>query len=197
MNFIFDLGNILIEWNKETILSQIVGAEAINLFDEHIFQSGLWEELDMGHMSLEELEVVLCARLGQHYQKEIQEIIWHWPNYVLSFPDIYSLVRKLKKNGHRIYILSNTSPLFYHILGNQLNEIAAHIDGFVISCEVGSLKPAETIYVTLLEKYNLDTTACLFFDDLLENVLSAEYLGIKSFQIKNTQDLVRILNGYV
>lgn len=196
MNFIFDLGNILIEWNKDKILSQLVEEKDIPIFEKHIFQSNLWRDLDQGLLSLEELEEILCQRIGMAHQKEIRKIVWHWPEYVTKFPNAYSLIERLKKQGEKIYILSNTSPLFYRMLEKELAQITPLLDGFLLSCEVGILKPSSGIYEKLLDKYGLAVEECLFFDDLPENVKAARELGIESYQISSESELLERLTDY-
>ncbi|TVX44616.1 hypothetical protein AZJ36_07595, partial [Streptococcus pneumoniae] len=65
MNIIFDLGNVLIEWNKEKILSKICKNDLeYNLFNKVVFQSNLWIDLDNGKIRLEFLENQLIDEMG-------------------------------------------------------------------------------------------------------------------------------------
>ncbi|HEW7055214.1 TPA: HAD family phosphatase [Streptococcus pneumoniae] len=194
MNIIFDLGNVLIEWNKEKILSKICKNDLeYNLFNKLVFQSNLWIDLDNGKISLEFLENQLIDEMGHQYQDQIHELVWNWFNYVDLYDEAYELIKQLKKKNFQIYVLSNTSSIFHILLDSVLSKVSSVLDGYVISCEVKMMKPQKEIYLSLVNKYQLDIKDCIFLDDLEENVEAARTLGIKAFQIKERKEISNIL----
>ncbi|HGZ3787802.1 TPA: HAD family hydrolase [Streptococcus pneumoniae] len=194
MNIIFDLGNVLIEWNKEKILSKICkNYLEYNLFNKFVFQSNLWIDLDNGKISLEFLENQLIDEMGHQYQDQIHELVWNWFNYVDLYDEVYELIKQLKKKNFQIYVLSNTSSIFHILLDSVLSKVSSVLDGYVISCEVKMMKPQKEIYLSLVNKYQLDIKDCIFLDDLEENVEAARTLGIKAFQIKERKEISNIL----
>ncbi|HHG7888859.1 HAD family hydrolase [Streptococcus pneumoniae] len=194
MNIIFDLGNVLIEWNKEKILSKICKNDLeYNLFNKFVFQSNLWIDLDNGKISLEFLENQLIDEMGHQYQDQIHELVWNWFNYVDLYDEVYELIKQLKKKNFQIYVLSNTSSIFHILLDSVLSKVSSVLDGYVISCEVKMMKPQKEIYLSLVNKYQLDIKDCIFLDDLEENVEAARTLGIKVFQIKERKEISNIL----
>ncbi|HEV5002567.1 TPA: HAD family phosphatase [Streptococcus pneumoniae] len=194
MNIIFDLGNVLIEWNKEKILSKICKNDLeYNLFNKFVFQSNLWIDLDNGKISLEFLENQLIDEMGHQYQDQIHELVWNLFNYVDLYDEVYELIKQLKKKNFQIYVLSNTSSIFHILLDSVLSKVSSVLDGYVISCEVKMMKPQKEIYLSLVNKYQLDIKDCIFLDDLEENVEAARTLGIKAFQIKERKEISNIL----
>lgn len=194
MNIIFDLGNVLIEWNKEKILSKICKNDLeYNLFNKFVFQSNLWIDLDNGKISLEFLENQLIDEMGHQYQDQIHELVWNWFNYVDLYDEVYELIKQLKKKNFQIYVLSNTSSIFHILLDSVISKVSSVLDGYVISCEVKMMKPQKEIYLSLVNKYQLDIKDCIFLDDLEENVEAARTLGIKAFQIKERKEISNIL----
>lgn len=194
MNIIFDLGNVLIEWNKEKILSKICKNDLeYNLFNKLVFQSNLWIDLDNGKISLEFLENQLIDEMGHQYQDQIHELVWNWFNYVDLYDEVYELIKQLKKKNFQIYVLSNTSSIFHILLDSVLSKVSSVLDGYVISCEVKMMKPQKEIYLSLVNKYQLDIKDCIFLDVLEENVEAARTLGIKAFQIKERKEISNIL----
>ena len=194
MNIIFDLGNVLIEWNKEKILSKICKNDLeYNLFNKFVFQSNLWIDLDNGKISLEFLENQLIDEMGHQYQDQIHELVWNWFNYVDLYDEVYESIKQLKKKNFQIYVLSNTSSIFHILLDSVLSKVSSVLDGYVISCEVKMMKPQKEIYLSLVNKYQLDIKDCIFLDDLEENVEAARTLGIKAFQIKERKEISNIL----
>ena len=194
MNIIFDLGNVLIEWNKDKILSKICKNEyEFKLFDGIVFQSNLWYDLDSGKISLELLENLLLQEMGNEYKNQIHELTWNWFTYVDTYDEVYDLMKKLKNKNNKLYVLSNTSSIFYILLETSLSDIATLLDGYIISCDVKQMKPYKEIYLSLVKKYELNIQECIFLDDLKENVEAARRLGIKAFQVKERKYISSIL----
>ena len=197
MDIILDMGNVLLEWNKDKILKAVAKTQKDYLIlDKSIFQSGLWERLDLGTLTREELVDKVLSLLGDCYQKKVEEVIWNWPAYIDIYTEVFPLLARLKENGHRIFVLSNTSPVFYELLKNQLAPLAKILDGFVLSCDIKVIKPDRKMFEEILSKYELDPANCVFLDDLADNTKMAESLGIKAYQVKQRSDLVDILKKF-
>ena len=197
MDIILDMGNVLLEWNKDKILKAVAKTQKDYLIlDKAMFQSGLWERLDLGTLTREELVDKVLSLLGDCYQKKVEEVIWNWPAYIDIYTEVFPLLARLKENGHRIFVLSNTSPVFYELLKNQLAPLAKILDGFVLSCDIKVIKPDRKMFEEILSKYELDPANCVFLDDLADNTKMAESLGIKAYQVKQRSDLVDILKKF-
>ena len=197
MDIILDMGNVLLEWNKDKILKSVAKTQKDYLIlDKTIFQSGLWERLDLGTLTREELVDKVLSLSGDCYQKKVEEVIWNWLAYIDIYTEVFPLLARLKENGHRIFVLSNTSPVFYELLKNQLAPLAKILDGFVLSCDIKVIKPDRKMFEEILSKYELDPANCVFLDDLADNTKMAESLGIKAYQVKQRSDLVDILKKF-
>lgn len=57
------------------------------------------------------------------------------------------------------------------------------------------MKPDPAIFEILFDRYQLEPQTCLFIDDMVANIQVAESLGMQGLQCKNSQDLVRDLQG--
>ena len=137
MDIILDMGNVLLEWNKDKILKAVAKTQKDYLIlDKAIFQSGLWERLDLGTLTREELVDKVLSMIGDCYQKKVEEVIWNWPAYIDIYMEVFPLLARLKEKGHRIFVLSNTSPVFYELLEEQLSPLNEILDGFVLSCDI-------------------------------------------------------------
>ena len=198
MDIILDMGNVLLEWNKDKILQGVSDTKKDYLIlDKTIFQSGLWERLDFGTMAREELVLKVVSMIGSTYQKKVEEVIWNWPSYIDIYTEVFPVLSELKKKGHRIFVLSNTSKVFYDLLEEQLSPLKELLDGFVLSCDIKAIKPDLAIFKEILDKYQLDPTNCVFLDDIEDNTSAAEKLGIKAYQVKKRSDVVDILKSYI
>ena len=198
MDIILDMGNVLLEWNKDKILQGVSDTkEEYLMLDKAIFQSGLWERLDLGTMTREELVLKVVSMIGRTYQKKVEEVIWNWPSYIDIYTEVFPVLSELKKKGHRIFVLSNTSKVFYDLLEEQLSPLKELLDGFVLSCDIKAIKPDLVMFKEILYKYQLDPTNCVFLDDIEDNTNSAQKLGIKAHQVKKRNDVVDILKSYI
>ena len=198
MDIILDMGNVLLEWNKDKILQGVSEIKKDYLIlDKTIFQSGLWERLDLGTMTRQELVLKVVSMIGSTYQKKIEEVIWNWPSYIDIYTEVLSVLSELKKKGHRIFVLSNTSKVFYDLLDEQLSPLKELLDGFVLSCDIKVIKPDLAMFKEILDKYQLNPTNCVFLDDIEDNTIAAKKLGIRAYQIKKRSDVVDILKSYI
>ena len=198
MDIILDMGNVLLEWNKDKILQGVSEMKKDYLIlDKTIFQSGLWERLDLGTMTRQELVLKVVSMIGSTYQKKVEEVIWNWPSYIDIYREVFPVLSELKKKGHRIFFLSNTSKVFYDLLEEQLSPLKELLDGFILSCDIKAIKPDLAMFKKILDKYQLDPTNCVFLDDIEDNTMAAEKLGIKAYQVKKRSDVVDILKSYI
>ena len=198
MDIILDMGNVLLEWNKDKILQSISDTkEEYLILDKAIFQSGLWERLDLGILTREELVLKVVSMIGRIYQKKVEEVIWNWPSYIDIYREVFPVLSELKKKGYRIFVLSNTSKVFYDLLEEQLSPLKELLDGFVLSCDIKAIKPDLVMFKEILDKYQLDPTNCVFLDDIEDNTNAAQKLGIKAHRVKKRSDVVDILKSYI
>ena len=151
MDIILDMGNVLLEWNKDKILRGVVKTEKdYMILDKAIFQSGLWERLDLGTLTREDLILKVVSMIGSIYQEKVQEVVWNWPSYIEIYTEVFPLLVRLKEKGHRIFVLSNTSPVFYELLEEQLSPLNEILDGFVLSCDIKAVKPDRKMFEEIL-----------------------------------------------
>ena len=194
-NLVFDMGNVLIEWNSEKILKAIT--EDMHLQDllrKEVFETGLWVETDEGVKTREEVIEIVTGKLGEDYRNEITQLLRYWYKYVDVFTKVQDRIIELSKSGYSIYILSNTAFTFYDLVKEGYLPATSVAKGMVLSCEEKVLKPDEKIYNILLERYNLDPHDTMFFDDLPENIWGAARCGINGFVVENERELLTYLD---
>ncbi|MBF1211374.1 HAD family hydrolase [Granulicatella adiacens] len=194
-NLVFDMGNVLIEWNSEKILQAITDDRKLqNLLRKEVFETGLWVQTDEGVKTREEMIEIVTAKIGEEYRNEITQLSRYWYKYVDVYTKVQDRIIELSKNGYNIYILSNTAYTFYDLVKEGYLPAASIAKGIVLSCEEKVLKPNEKIYNILLERYNLDPHDAMFFDDLSENIWGAARCGINGFVVENERELLTYLD---
>ena len=109
------------------------------------------------------------------------------------------MLLELKKK-FKILMLSNTNPL--HIEVSAAREFARvdktkndFFDKCYLSYEMGMVKPNADIFEALLYDAGVKAGKCLFLDDGLRNIETAQKLGIQSYLVEANEDLSFLLNN--
>jgi len=84
----------------------------------------------------------------------------------------------------RLWAISNTNCLHYEFLERRY-PFWRLFEGFVLSHQVGALKPDPRIFRHALDQIRECPSAILFVDDQEINVAAARELGIEGFQFQN------------
>jgi len=179
MNFIFDIGNVLVDYKPAVYLDNLFSdSSLVKKMNETIFKSPEWLLMDKGALSLAEAIDIFCARMPE-LKDEILKTIESVNNIFTPIPETIKLLPIIKDSGHDLYYLSNIHvEIRDYLLENH--EYFSLFDGGIFSCDVRLTKPSPEIYRHLLEKYRLHPGSCLFFDDMRENVSAAAKEGIKA-----------------
>ena len=188
-NLIFDLGNVLIEWNSEKILTSFEPEkERRQLLRQAIFDSGVWHQTDKGELSLKEACDEVLAQLDDSYHPAVQNIFYNWYEVVEVYSGLQEQIRLWAEQGYRIYILSTTCEIFYRIEKAGLLPIYPLLSVYILSSEVGIVKPEPEIYQKLLKKYGIEPTESVFIDDIQANLDTAAELGFETILAKRESD---------
>lgn len=193
-NLVFDLGNVLIEWNSEKILTYFEPEkERRQVLRQAIFESGVWHQTDKGELSLKEACEEVLTQLDASYHSAIKNIFYHWYEVVYVYSDLQERIRLWVAQDYRIYILSTTCEIFYHIEKAGLLPIYPLLSGYILSSEVGVVKPEAEIYQKLLKKYGLNPVESVFIDDIQANLDTAAELGFETILSTSETENIRAM----
>ena len=193
-NLVFDLGNVLIEWNSEKILTYFEPEkERRQVLRQAIFESGVWHQTDKGELSLKEACEEVLTQLDASYHSAIKNIFYHWYEVVYVYSDLQERIRLWVAQDYRIYILSTTCEIFYHIEKAGLLPIYPLLSGYILSSEVGVVKPEAEIYQKLLKKYNLNPVESVFIDDIQANLDTAAEMGFETILSTSETENIRAM----
>lgn len=103
------------------------------------------------------------------------------------------ILEKCAEHNYALYALSNAQRYVIDQLFAQFPEVFSVFKGVVISEHAGFAKPDQRIFTYLFEKYNLDPATCIFIDDSLANVETANSLGITGIQFTSEHYVERTL----
>ena len=195
-NIIFDLGNVIINYNQKQIINNFTEKEEeIKYIYNEIFNSPEWTLMDLGNITNDEAIEIINKRNGFKYEKLTQNFLREWYKKQPINRDIVELAKRLKEIGYNLYVLSNMANLTYEYFKND--EFFALCTGIVISAHEHIKKPDEKVYKLLLERYNLIAEECLFIDDddSGRNYQTANRIGIKGRRIipNQVEDIKKLL----
>lgn len=101
-------------------------------------------------------------------------------------PTCIAFIKRCKKDGHKIYGLSNWDAASFKLLKQKYADTFDLFDGIIISADVKANKPHASIYQILLDRYQLEAKNCWFIDDQQVNIDAARAVGINAVQHTST-----------
>ena len=187
-NIIFDLGNVIINYNQKKIINNFTEKEEeIKYIYDEIFHAPEWTLMDLGDITNDEAIEIINKRNEFKYEKLTQEFLHEWYKKQPINRDIVEIAKILKNNGYNLFVLSNMANQTSEYFKND--EFFSLCTGIVISAHEHVKKPDEKVYRLLLDRYNLNAEECLFIDDddSGKNYETANKIGIKGRRIMPNQ----------
>ncbi len=183
MNIILDLGNVVVSFQPDYVLASLFEDTKVQDTIKELYFGPLWHAYDHGRYTVKEM-IDLGKEKFPMYAKEMEVFMRHWTQYIEPIESSVALIQSLKKDGHKVYLLSNLpEDCFIHIR-DELG-IMDLVDGGVYSYQERCIKPDFKIYETLLKKYDIMANDCLFVDDRIENIRAAQALGLDTIHCTN------------
>ena len=196
-NLIFDVGGVLFDYRwKEMFMDYGLDEDNAIRVGTQMFNDPdrTWDIFDLGIKSDEEITDIFC----KEYPGDEDVIRWfirHGEYMQVPRPKVWKKVHELKQKGYKIYILSNYPESLFK-KHTEYADFMDDIDGLMVSYMIHKAKPAEDIYKALCDKYGLDRSESIFFDDRSENVEGAIKFGMKSVKILSEQVLLDELDRF-
>jgi glucose-1-phosphatase len=179
-NIIFDLGNVLVNVEYERFRKKIHDSGVKSEVYDNFFMGGNYRLLgyESGEISTEDF-ITKCIN-GLGLQMSRSEYAEAFNDMFSEIPEMSNVVRKFHSEGkHRLFLLSNTSPLHFEYISRRFDYIAL-LSKYGLSYELKSLKPEKAIYEKAIEFLGIIPEESIFIDDLEENCVAAAKFGIKT-----------------
>lgn len=187
---IFDLGNVLIDWNPQHVFTATYfdSVEKRDYFLNNICTLDWNEQQDAGRSIVEATQELI--KEFPDWEQPIRDYYGRWTEMLGGpIPESVELFRQLKESGkYKLYALTNWQAGLFDIALVRYNFLH-WFDGRVVSGEEKMKKPAPAFYQLLLDRYDVKAEEALFIDDNLRNIKAAEAMGIKSIHFQNTDQL--------
>lgn len=197
-NIIFDIGNVILQFNVDDVLQKFTSDRNEQKFIlDNIINSPEWlgnALIDTGYITRENAIEIVKDRTNHVYDNLITDFWYNYNNFAKIDENVLNLIKKLKNNNYKIYLLSNINPYTYEFV--EKSGLFELVDGYVLSYQEHKVKPFVSIYMTLLERYNLIPSESVFIDDNQNNITTGNFLGIISKKVEpdNYDSIVNIIN---
>lgn len=188
MLYIFDLGNVIVDIDFKRVLgvwSNLSGTPLAMLTDR--FSMGeVFQQHERGEISDEDFAAKLCEEMGIALSFEQFATGWQ-AVFVALRPEVIDIMHRLRGEGHRVVVLSNTNRLHCNYWPRHYPQVAEAADHMYLSQDIGMRKPDADIYQHVLAAENVPADRAVFFDDVAANVAAAQALGIKAVLVTDRQ----------
>ncbi|MBR1419326.1 MAG: HAD family phosphatase [Synergistaceae bacterium] len=192
---IFDIGNVLANFGWHLYIDELLASmgsldkraeveRAIWLSHSPVRpQYKLWDELDIGLMSDEEIIDGFVSH-APACEREIRTACSpeHIGKCIIKLNTAVPWICHVKNNNFRVLFLSNYSKIIMNANPEAL-DFLPFLDGGIFSCDVHLIKPDLKIYEMLINKYNLEPERCVFIDDIERNVNAAREAGLNAIKL--------------
>jgi len=169
---IFDIGNVLIEWQPERHFDRVIGADRRKAMFAAVDLHGMNDRVDRGENFRAMVEA--CAAAHPDWADEI--MLWHddWLHMASpAIPHSVKLLRTLRGKGVPVFALSNFGIETFEIARPEY-PFLDEFDRSYISGHMGVIKPDAEIYARVEADCGLSPDTLLFTDDRADNIAAAQ-----------------------
>lgn len=191
---IFDQGGVLVwtRWHRVMEAWAILkGTEPQKVMDR-MREGDAYAPFMRGEITRTEFRERMCGYLD--IRPGPAEFDSTWRSVIEPNLEIVSLIERLA-GRFTLVIGSNTDEL-HQSQGLKVQPIIGAFDHFLLSYELGVLKPDPDFFRKGLESLELSPERCLFIDDRQDNVDSASEVGLRSVRYESVAQLEVVLGAH-
>ncbi|MDA7423567.1 HAD family hydrolase [Thalassococcus lentus] len=182
---IFDVGNVLIEWQPERFFDSQIGEDRRRAMFAEVDLHGMNDLVDRGHDF--KTTIYDWAEKYPEWRAEIR--MWHdkWLEMARpAIPHSVRLLRALRNKGVPVFALTNFGIGTWAI-ATPVYDFLNEFDHAYVSGHMSVIKPDATIYEMVEDDCGIDPAALLFTDDRIDNITAALARGWQVHQFNGPQ----------
>jgi putative hydrolase of the HAD superfamily len=192
---IFDWGGTLTPWHTVDFEEEAraLAAAAVEAHPEahevlHAASQAVWGRAKDTHVSATLADIFEHAGLT-HDEGMLTAYREFWEPHTLTDPDVEDLFVRLREDGVRVGVLSNTVwPRAWHEEFFERDGVLHLIDGAVYSSEVPWTKPAPEAFLAAMTAVGVsEPSACVFVGDrLFDDIWGAQRIGMRTIHVPHS-----------
>ncbi|QFT34264.1 Phosphatase [Labrenzia sp. THAF82] len=186
---VFDIGNVLIEWNPEHLYRRLIPDEVERAdFLQNVCNMNWNLEQDLGRSWADAVDTLSAlhpdkADLIAAYSDQWHEMI---PGEVSGTRQI---LQELQEKNTPLFAVTNFSNEKFAECLVRFPFLKTSFVDTVVSAEERLIKPDPRIYQVLFTRNGLEPGTCLFIDDSAANVEAARNVGMQAHHFKEADAL--------
>lgn len=184
---VFDIGNVLVDWNPRPIWREELGSDAaVEAFMERVDFKSRNLRCDNG-----ETFAAVAAELPD---PDDERLLALYPSrFHMSVegqvPGTWDIVDQLEARNVPLHAITNWSAETWPAGLNAHPRLGTMFGTTIVSGKVGLIKPDRAIYELFLDTAGLKAADCVFIDDRSENVNAARDVGMDGIHFTGAEAL--------
>lgn len=185
---VFDMGNVLVRFSHERMCEQMgrLCGRTEREVRTLLIDSGLQWEFERGRVDEAGFHRRFEDAVGRAVP--IDELRHAASDIFEPNPGVGDIVQALKQTGHRLVLLSNTSIAHYEFIRSRW-DLLEPFDEFVLSYEVGAIKPEPAIFEAALRAVRCRPEEAFYTDDIPAYVEAGRSFGLNAEVFTTANDL--------
>lgn len=186
---IFDYGGVLIKiLPDEEYLKIFADAFGVSLAEFQRVVPPFFRKLDLG-LPEKEFWPLISRALKKPIPINADKIfVEPFLKNLVFHQEVFDLVRRLKEKGIKTAVLSTNMETQDRLI--QKRHGYDDFDVVILSNRVGLRKPDPKIYKLTARQLKVKCSECIYIDDIENNLLPAQKLGMKTILAKNPRQVV-------
>lgn len=179
MNFLFDIGNVIINVDFLPALKRLIpeGTECAEQKLNTLLTRK--DEFEAGRITPEEYFPWAAETIG--FQGSQKEFLKAWLDIFEPNLPMWEAIEQLHSAGHQLILFSNiNNPHKDYLL--ETYPIFEKFQGGVFSYQTGHIKPEPAIYQLAIDSWQLTPEDTMYIDDLADNIAAGKKAGFHCHQ---------------
>jgi putative hydrolase of the HAD superfamily len=178
-----DFGGVICTFDYRIFCERLARRSAHSADDVYaaIYGNDLQRKFEQGHLTGREYHRRVMRLFG--VEIPYKEFFAMYGNIFTEIPATCDLLRRLRTR-YPLYLLSDTNEIHFGYV-MQTVDVLRLFDQFIVSYEVGAMKPGPRIYQEVLRRSSLPAEACVFIDDRVGNVEGAKRVGMHAVHFRD------------
>ena len=185
---IFDLGGVVVDLEIDRVREAFkeIGMPRMAAMMDPCYPAEVNERMESGQLSWEEACDEM-RRIDNRPEVTNGEIEWVYREFLARVDrKKLEVIDRLRSQGLRTYVLSNTNPSAINIVRDRVREasgreLESYFDALYLSFELKILKPAPAIFEKMISLSGMNPSETLFIDDGSRNADTAHALGFSVY----------------
>jgi glucose-1-phosphatase len=195
---IFDLGGVLLDLDTNLTIEAFANLSGFDTKEiiSH-FHKGKWSyAFEKGEIDAATFRQEIRASLSVDISDSLIDQAWN--SMLLDIPlSRLQMIAELK-HRYQLFVLSNTNSIHVEVFDKIVKKstrngsISNYFDEVYYSHIIGMRKPETEIYTYVIEANNLIPERTLFIDDMEQNIIGAQSVGLKTVHLTNQAYLSKL-----